>query len=56
MNKMNHSLHHVKEHPKISNALQFESHRSKSFKARAISGDLYGHCKVDVDMLIKHCS
>ena len=24
-------LHHVKEHPKISNFLQFESHSSKSF-------------------------
>ena len=27
MNKMN-SLHHMKEHPKISNILQFESHSS----------------------------
>ena len=36
MNKMN-GLHHVKEHPKISNLLQFESHSSKSFKVRAIS-------------------
>ena len=35
MNKMN-SLYHVKEHPKISNFLQFESHSSKSFKVRAI--------------------
>ena len=44
MNKMN-SLHHVKEHPKISNFLQFESHSSKSFKVRAISDlrDLYGN-------------
>ena len=42
MNKMN-SLHHVKEHPKISNFLQFESHSSKRFKVRAISDlrDLY---------------
>ena len=31
MNKMN-SLQYVKEHPKISNFLQFESHSSKSFK------------------------
>ena len=30
-------LHHVKEHPKISSFLQFESHSSKSFKDRAIS-------------------
>ena len=39
------SLHHVKEHPKISNFLQFESHSSKSFKVRAISDlrDLYGN-------------
>ena len=37
MNKMN-SLQYVKEHPKISNFLQFESHSSKSFKVRAISG------------------
>ena len=35
MNQMN-GLHHVKEHPKISNFLQFESHRSKTFKVRAI--------------------
>ena len=35
MNTIN-SLHHVKEHPKISNFLQFESHSSKSFKVRAI--------------------
>ena len=44
MNKMN-SLHHVKEYPKISNFLQFESHSSKSFKVRAISDlrDLYGN-------------
>ena len=43
MNKVN-SLHHGKEHPKISNFLQFESHRSKTFKVRAISDlrDLYG--------------
>ena len=34
MNKMN-SLHHLKEHPKISNLLQFESRSSKSFKVRA---------------------
>ena len=42
MNNMN-SLHHVKEHPKISNFLQFESHSSKCFKVRAISDlrDLY---------------
>ena len=42
MNKVN-SLHHVKEHLKISNFLQFESHRSKTFKVRAISDlrDLY---------------
>ena len=33
MNTMN-SLHHVKEHPKISHFLQFESHSSKSFKVR----------------------
>ena len=31
MNKIK-SLHQVKEHPKISNFLQFESHSSKSFK------------------------
>ena len=39
------SLHHVKEHPRISNLLQFESHSSKSFKVRAISDlrDLYGN-------------
>ena len=44
MNKMN-SLYHVKEHPKISDFLQFESHSSKSFKVRAISDlrDLYGN-------------
>ena len=44
MNKMN-SLYHVKEHPKISNFLQFEGHSSKSFKVRAISDlrDLYGN-------------
>ena len=36
MNKVN-SLHYVKEHPKISNLLQFESHSSKTFKVRAIS-------------------
>ena len=35
MNKMN-GLHHVKEHPKITNFLQFESHSSKRFKVRAI--------------------
>ena len=40
MNKIK-SLHHVKEHPKISNFLQFESHSSKSFKVRANS-DLRG--------------
>ena len=42
MNKMN-SLHHVKEHPKISNFLQFESHSSKCFNVRAIRvlRDLY---------------
>ena len=34
-NKMN-SLHHVKEHPEISNFLQIESHSSKSLKVRAI--------------------
>ena len=44
MSQMN-SLHHVKEHPKISNFLQFESYSSKSFKVRAISDlrDLYGN-------------
>ena len=44
MNKMN-SLHNVKEHSKISNFLQFESHSSKCFKVRAISDlrDLYGN-------------
>ena len=44
MNKIK-SLHHVKEHPKISNFLQFESHSSKSFKVKAISdiSDLYGN-------------
>ena len=38
-------LHHVKEHLKISNFLQFEGHSSKSFKVRAISDlrDLYGN-------------
>ena len=35
MNTMK-SLHHVKEHPKIRNLLQFESHNSKRFKVRAI--------------------
>ena len=34
MNTMN-SVHHVKEHPKISNLLQFESHSSKCVKVRA---------------------
>ena len=35
----------MKEHPKISNSLQFESHSSKSFKVRPISDlrDLYGN-------------
>ena len=33
MNKIK-SLLHVKEHPKISNFLQFESHSNKSFKVR----------------------
>ena len=35
----------MKEHPKISDFLQFESHRSKTFKVRAISDlrDLYGN-------------
>ena len=44
MNKIN-SLHHVKEHPQISNFLQFESHSSKRFKVRAIGDlrDLYGN-------------
>ena len=44
MNKIK-SLHHVKERPKISNFLQFESYGSKSFKVRAISdlSDLYGN-------------
>ena len=44
MNKMN-SLHHAREHPQISNFLQFESQSSKSFKVRAISElkDLYGN-------------
>ena len=43
MNKIQ-SLHHVKEHPQISNFLQFESH-SKCVKVRAISDlrDLYGN-------------
>ena len=43
INKVN-SLHHVKEHPQISNFQQFESHRSRVFKVRAISDlrDLYG--------------
>ena len=38
------SLHHVKEHPKISNFLKFESHSSICFKVRAIPylRDLYG--------------
>ena len=38
------SLHRVKEHPKISNFLQFESQSSKRFKVKAISDlrDLYG--------------
>ena len=35
MNKMN-GLYHVKEHPKISNFLQFESCSSNTFKVRAI--------------------
>ena len=35
------SLHHMKEHPQISNSLRFESHSSKSFKVRPIS-DLRG--------------
>ena len=44
VNKMN-SLHHVKEHPKMSNFLQFESRSSKIFEVRAISDlrDLYGN-------------
>ena len=44
MNKMN-SLHHMKEYPKISNFLQFESHSSKCVKVRAISDlrYLYGN-------------
>ena len=35
----------MKEHPKISNLLQFESHSSKHFEVRAISvlRDLYGN-------------
>ena len=35
----------MKEHPQISNFLQFESHSSKSFNVRAISDlrDLYGN-------------
>ena len=39
------SLHHAREHPQISNFLQFESQSSKSFKVRAISElkDLYGN-------------
>ena len=43
MNKIN-GLHHVKEHPKISKFLQFESHSSKNVKTKAISDlrDLYG--------------
>ena len=43
MNKSN-SLHHMKEYPKISNYLQFESHSSKTFKVKAISDlrNLYG--------------
>ena len=42
MNIMN-GLHQMKEHPKISNFLQFESHSSKSFKVKATSvlRDLY---------------
>ena len=36
MNQMN-SLHRIKEHPKISNFLQFESHSTKCFKVKAIS-------------------
>ena len=38
-------LHQIWKYPKISNFLQFESHSSKSFKARAISDlrDLYGN-------------
>ena len=43
MNKMN-SLHHMKEHPKISNFLQFESHSRKCFRVRAIS-DLRNLCR-----------
>ena len=44
MNKMN-SLQYVKEHPKISKYLQFESHTSKILNVRAISDlrDLYGN-------------
>ena len=44
INEMN-SLHHVKEHPKISNFLQFESQSSQCFKVTAISNlrDLYGN-------------
>ena len=51
MNKIK-SLHHTREHPKISNFLQFESYSSNSVKVRAISDlrDLYGNniqiCKV----------
>ena len=39
------SLQYVKEHPKIRNFLQFESHSSRSFKVGAISDlrDLYGN-------------
>ena len=52
MNKMN-SLHHVKEHPKCSNILQFESHSSKFFKVRIISylRDLYGNKIQDLTSL-----
>ena len=34
------SLHHMKEYPKISNFLQFESHCSKCVKVRATLKDL----------------
>ena len=56
MTKIN-SLHHVEEHPKISNFLQFESHSSKSFKVRAISDlrDLYGNKIQGLTSLDSNC-
>ena len=50
MNKIR-SLHHVIEHPKINNFLQFESHSSKCVKVRAIS-DLIASILISVICMI----